>query len=37
MVLGAGHCPQAEYPEIVGPAVASFLDKAVPRGARQAS
>lgn len=36
-VLGAGHYPQAEYPEIVGPAIAGFLDKVVPRAAQQAS
>jgi len=31
MVPGAGHYPQAEYPEIVGPAVVEFLSEARPR------
>jgi pimeloyl-ACP methyl ester carboxylesterase len=28
MVPGAGHYPQAEYPEIVGPPVVAFVSRA---------
>ena len=31
MVPGAGHYPQAEYPEIVAPAVVEFLKEVRPR------
>jgi len=31
LVPGAGHYPHAEYPEIVGPAVVSFLERVAPR------
>jgi pimeloyl-ACP methyl ester carboxylesterase len=31
MVPGAGHYPQAEFPEIVTPAIARFLDNVFPR------